>query len=87
VDLNVNLQAHTEHRGSHDVGVGEVDMQTPSQVEEDEQCAGQPLAEDPIGAGSSLALQPDSQAQQSRQHIETRTPYRPSVLRRPGPLP
>uniref|UniRef100_A0A8C0X9L7 Uncharacterized protein n=1 Tax=Castor canadensis TaxID=51338 RepID=A0A8C0X9L7_CASCN len=52
VDLNVNLQAHTEHRGSHDVGVGEVDMQTPSQVEEDEQCAGQPLAEDPIGAGS-----------------------------------
>lgn len=47
----MNLQAHIEHHGSHDVEVGEVDAQPPGQIKENEQRACQPLAEDPIRAG------------------------------------
>jgi hypothetical protein len=82
VDLNVNLQAFVEHHGSHDVELGKVDAQPPSQVKEDEQPADQPLREDPIAADSSRAQHPDSQMQQNLSHIEIRqapTAHPPSL--------
>ena len=50
MDLNMNLHVDFERHGSYDEDVGEVDVQPPGQVE-DEQYLGQPLAEDPVGAG------------------------------------
>lgn len=87
MDFNMNLQADVKHHGSHDVEVGEVNTQPPGKVEEDEQRASQPLAEDPIRAGGGRAREPDSQARQSRRHIDPCPPPACRALTGRGPWP